>query len=170
MDYNAQLKLQAWLDGELPEAEAREVAKWLERDREVSALADELRNTGKALAGFETGMRLPESREFFWSKLAREIQRREAPAPTPAPKDSYFALFRRFLVPASALAVAVIAGLVLTRPIAPSGHTVVADIETALADAGAFTYRDYSAGTTLVWLSYPADNEVAEGDEMGTVE
>jgi hypothetical protein len=30
-------------------------------------------------------------------------------------------------------------------------------VEFALADAGAFTYRDYSAGTTLVWFSYPAD-------------
>jgi len=45
----------------------------------------------------------------------------------------------------------------------------LAEIETALADAGAFTYRDYSAGTTLVWLSYPADTEVAENDNMGAV-
>jgi anti-sigma factor RsiW len=170
MDYNAQLKLQAWLDGELPEAEAREAANWLERDRDAAALAEELRNTRRSLAGFEADIRLPESREFFWSKVAREIERLEAPAPTPAPRDSYFALFRRFLVPASAVAVAVIAGLLLTRPTSPSGRTVAADIETALADAGAFTYRDYSAGTTLVWVSYPADNEVAEGDETGTVQ
>ena len=64
---------------------------------------------------------------------------------------------------------AVIAGVLLTRPPAV-GRTSGAEIETALADSGAFTYRDYSAGTTLVWLSYPADNEVAENDEMGTVE
>ena len=28
MDFDAQLKLQAYLDGELPEAEAREIANW----------------------------------------------------------------------------------------------------------------------------------------------
>jgi hypothetical protein len=63
----------------------------------------------------------------------------------------------------------VIAGVMLTRP-GPSGLTPAAEIETALADSGAFTYRDYSAGATLVWLSYPADTEVADNDEMGTVE
>jgi len=46
----------------------------------------------------------------------------------------------------------------------------VAEAETALADSGAFTYHDDSAGVTLVWLSYPAEKEVAENDEMDTVE
>ena len=61
-------------------------------------------------------------------------------------------------------------GVVLNRPTGLNGRSAVAEIETALADSGTFTYRDYSAGTTLVWLSYPADTEVAENDEMGTVE
>ena len=42
--------------------------------------------------------------------------------------------------------------------------------ETALADPGAFTYRDYASGTTLVWLSYPAENELADDQEAYTVE
>lgn len=169
MDLDAQLRLQAFLDGELPEAEASEVTNRLARDREAAALLEELRHTRDALAGSEGEVRLPESREFFWSKVEREIQRLEAPAPKAAPAP-LFALLRRFLVPASAIALLVIAGVVLTRPTGPSGLTPAAEIETALADSGAFTYRDYSAGTTLVWLSYPAENEVAEDDEMGTVE
>jgi len=170
MDYDAQLKLQAFLDGELPEAEASEVTNWLARDLEVAALLEELRNTRDALAGFEAGVRLPESREFFWSKVEREIRRLETPAPKAVRVVPLLALLRRFLVPASAIALLIIAGVVLTQPTGPSGLTPDAEIETALADSGAFTYRDYSAGTTLVWLSYPADNEVAENDEMGTVE
>jgi anti-sigma factor RsiW len=169
MDYKAQLKLQALLDGELPEAEAREATNWLARDREAAALLEELRNTRAALAGFEAEVRLPESREFFWSKIEREIQRLETPAPKPA-RLPLWALFRRLLVPASAVAVVFIAGVVLTRPTGPAVRTAGAAIETALADSGAFTYRDYSAGTTLVWLSYPADNEVAENHETGTIE
>jgi hypothetical protein len=39
----------------------------------------------------------------------------------------------------------------------PAGQSAATEVEFALADAGAFTYRDYSAGTTLVWFSYPAD-------------
>jgi anti-sigma factor RsiW len=169
MDYNAQLKLQAFLDGELPAAEASQVTNWVAGDREAAALLEELRNTREALAGFEAGMQLPESREFFWSKVRREIQRLERPAleSTPAP---VFAVLRRFLVPAFALALVVVVGGVLVRQAGPIGGMASPEIETALADAGAFTYRDYAAGTTLVWLSYPADSEVADDDEMGTLE
>jgi anti-sigma factor RsiW len=169
MEYEAQLKLQAFLDGELPEGEASKVTDWVARDREAAALLEELRNTRGALAGFEAGIQLPESREFFWSKVQREIQRLETPAPKPAPTP-LLALLRRLMVPVSALAVVLVAGVVLFRPAGPFGPVHTAGIETALADAGAFTYRDYSAGTTLVWLSYPADNEVADDGEMGTIE
>jgi hypothetical protein len=64
--------------------------------------------------------------------------------------------------------VVLIAGLMLIPPAGSTGRTVAAEIETALADSGVFTYRDYSAGATLVWLSYPAEDEAAEIDEMGT--
>ena len=170
MDWNAQLKLQAWLDGELPEAEACEAAKWLEHDREAAALAGELRNTRQALTGFEADVRLPESREFFWSKIEREIRRLETPAPAAARKESYWALFRRFLVPASALTAVLLGAVVLLRPAPPAALTLSPAFETASADAGIFTYRDDSAGTSLIWLSYPADNEVANDSDMGIVE
>ena len=168
MDYNKQLKLQAFLDGELPEREARAVASEAAHDRESAALLEELRNTRGALAGFEAEVRLPESREFFWSKIKRQVERLETPASEPAPLP-FFALVRRFLVPASAFALVFIAGVVLTRPTALINRGAPADSETALAEAHAFTYRDFSAGTTLVWVSYPADDEIAPADRMGTV-
>jgi anti-sigma factor RsiW len=157
------------LDGELPEAEAREVAQWPARNPEAAALLGELRNTREALAGSEAPRLLPESREFFWSKVQREIERLEAPAAKPVPTP-LSAFLRRLLVPASALALLFVAAVVLTQPIMPGARTPVGSIETALADSGAFTYRDYSAGTTLVWLSYPADTEAADNDEVGTIE
>ena len=168
MDYDAQLRLQAFLDGELPEGEASKVAMAAARDGESAALLVELRNTRSALAGFEAELRLPESREFFWSKVARDIERLETPAPEPAPLP-FFALWRRFLIPASALALVVIAGFVVTRTTSPADRTAASNSETALADASAFTYRDYSVGTTLVWVSYPADNDAAQDDEVGTL-
>jgi anti-sigma factor RsiW len=50
MDYDAQLKLQACLDGELSEADAKEVAKWLAQDQDAVLLHSELKNTRQALA------------------------------------------------------------------------------------------------------------------------
>src|SRR5437667_753153 len=99
MNYDAQLKLQAYLDGELPEAEARAVANWLAQDREAVALFGELRNTRQALVGVEVGVTLPESREFFWSKIEREIRRQEQTQPL-SPPVRFVTAWRRFLVPA----------------------------------------------------------------------
>src|SRR2546425_6017069 len=99
MDYNSQLKLQAYLDGELPEAEARAVANWLAQDREAVALLGELRNTRQALVGLEVGVTLPESREFFWSKIERDIRPQEQPEPA-AGRAPLWSAWRRFLVPA----------------------------------------------------------------------
>jgi len=65
IELEAQIKLMAYLDGELPEREAVEVREWLARDEEARALLAELQNTGAALAGHEAGLKLPETREFF---------------------------------------------------------------------------------------------------------
>ena len=45
MTNEQQLKLQAFLDGELPEREAREILAWTQRDSAAAALLAELKNT-----------------------------------------------------------------------------------------------------------------------------
>jgi len=161
MNYEDQLKLQAYLDGELPEAEAREVANWLAKDREAVALHAELRNTRQAMVGLEIGTELPESREFFWSKIEREIEGVERPAPV-RPAPSMFAAWRRVLRPAAAFAALVIAAVVVNNEFNIVGRPGVAKLEASRSDPGTFTYHDFSAGATLVWLSYPAEEEVAQ--------
>jgi len=113
MDHEKQLKLQAFLDEELSEAEASEVASWLAKDQEATLLLGELRNTRQALARFEAGVRLPESREFYWSKIKREIER-SAPAETPAQPVSLFTRLRRLLMPLGAIATLALVGLIAT--------------------------------------------------------
>lgn len=169
MDWKTQLKLQAFLDGELPETQARKVSNSLAQDREAAALLAELRQTREALAGFEKGIQLPETREFFWSKIQREIQRAEARTPAPV-GIPFFARLRRLLMPATAVALLAIVGMVATRQTGSTLRSGGAEAETSLEDTGAFTYRDYSAGTTLVWLSYPAEHELADEDEGGTLD
>jgi anti-sigma factor RsiW len=166
MDYEAQLKLQAYLDGELPEAEAREIAEELAREPGAAALLEELRQTRQALAGFEQGIRLPETREFYWSKIRRAIERQQQAAPAAQGAPAWLRRLRRFVMPATAVAfLALIGILTLNQPSSASAGT-----ETALRDAGAFTYHDYASGTTLVWFAYPADNEVAGNKGPGTLQ
>ena len=164
MEYDRQLKLQAYLDGELPEAEAKDIANWLAQDSEAVALLSELRQTRETLSGFENGIKLPESREFYWSKIRREIDRLRAPAAAEVHIPLLLRL-RRAVLPATAFGILLLAGFFFFRP-APE----VADTETAMADTGAMTYRDYDSGATLVWLSYPSDNEVAKNDSPATLQ
>ena len=169
IDTEAQLRLQAYLDGELPEAEARSVANWLAQDREAVALLSELQQTRKALAGFETGIRLPESREFYWAKIEREILREPASAPL-RERRSQFAVWRRLIPLAGAVLLLVLAGLTANWQLGLFDQRGLPEFKAALADPGAFTYRDQSAGATLVWLSYPAENEFADDEETVIIE
>ena len=155
MKDESQLKLQAYLDGELPSAERNEVEALLAQDADAKALFAELGNTTKALAGFEAGIKLPESREFYWSKIQREIGRQ--PAQTQRPAPSFAERLRRLLVPASVCAAAVIAVAIVLPQLRHQGVTL-----TDSDDAGVFTYHNYEAGATLVWLDYPAENNFAD--------
>ena len=57
MKLEQQLKLQSYLDGEMPERERRDVAGWLERDGEARAWFAELQTTREVLAGNANWMR-----------------------------------------------------------------------------------------------------------------
>ncbi len=163
MDFDAQLKLQAFLDGELSEPE--EVANWLAKDKEAVDLHAELRNTRQAMRGAEIGIELPESRGFYWSKIEREIRRLQEVAPPEIPIP-FFARLRRLLVPATAIALLLLGGLLVSNELRPRSS----GMETTLADASALVYHNDGARTTLIWLSYPADNEVADQEETDTID
>jgi anti-sigma factor RsiW len=166
MDFDAQLKLQAYLDGELPEGEARDVAKWLAQDQEGVLLLGELRSTRQALKGAEAIVQLPESREFYWSKISREIERLEPPRPVEQKQPFIFRL-QRFLVPVTgALAVAVFLGITLFG----NSGTALGETELATEDMGAITFRSESEGMTTVWLYDRGDSELSDEPAPDSVE
>jgi anti-sigma factor RsiW len=167
MTEEQQLKLQAFFDKELPEKEAREIASWLARDADATALHAELRNTRHALKGFEPELKVPESREFYWSKIKREMER-SAPAQAPAERASLFTSLRRFLLPLGAVAALTLAGIITLHQFG-GGVVHPVQVNAILADAGAFTYRDESQGMTVVWLSYPAEKKLADSPSPDTL-
>jgi anti-sigma factor RsiW len=162
MNEEFQLKLQAHLDGELPPDEAAQMARRLETDAEARALAAELKNTRAALAGHEAGVKLPESREFFWSKIQRDMARQEAArerAAVPVRKTSWLTWGWRALIPAGALALVC---LVYLRPAAPvAGAEFTPELEVAADNMGAYTFRDQQTGLTTVWLYDKSNPTVA---------
>jgi anti-sigma factor RsiW len=162
MDHHTTLQLQAYLDGELPENEVCRIETWLEEDSQARALLSELEGTRTLLSGYQDEVPHPESREFFWSKIERAIRAQEIEAPAVRPSRlAPLAAWWKYLVPAGSLASLLFASLLVTRGPGGSGGP---EWEAALNDPGALTYRDFASGTTLVWLSFPAENELADED------
>src|SRR5688500_14804248 len=107
MNRDLALKFQAYIDGELPEREARAMAEAIERDPAAQALVGELRATKAALAGNEPELSVPETREFYWNKIQQAVLRLE-PAGCCAPEGGWRAAmgaWRRFLAPLAGVAV-----------------------------------------------------------------
>jgi hypothetical protein len=97
------LKLQSWVDGELPDRESRQMAELVRTDKEAAALAAELKTTKGFLAGNGLEAKLPESREFYWSKIERAIERAGVDTEEREP-GSWLVALRRLLVPATGFA------------------------------------------------------------------
>ena len=163
MNQDIQLKLQAYLDGELPTGEAKAVADLLAEDSKARGLLTELTNTRNAFAAHEAEIKVPATREFYWSGIRRGIDRHEKPAPAPA-EVSIFTSLRRMLVPASGVAAVLLAVMLTGQQFYSPNNAFREEVETNFEDSGAFTYRDYASGTTLVWMDYPAENEFAQMD------
>jgi len=160
MNQELQFKLQAYLDGELPDGEAAEVRELIARDHGAQALFDELTNTNAALEGHETEVKLPESREFYWSKIQREIARLEAPVAVPEPKDSWAGWVLRRWLPVSGLAAASCA-VVLFMLLSGNTQAQLAEMELNSDKMGAYTFRDQKEKMTMIWFYDRTDDPKA---------
>jgi len=74
------------------------------------------------------------------------------------------------LVPAGAVAALVLAGLLVNGQFGLLSGSGSAENRSSLDDPGAFTYHDYTARATLVWFSYPAENEIAADEQDDNVQ
>jgi hypothetical protein len=153
MNEELELKLQAWVDGELSSAEAERMAALVSEQLEAGQLTAELREVKMAMIGADIPRSVPESREFYWSKIERQIQLETRPAPVSKP--GLMTRWRRFLMPLAGLAAAsCVAVFTLTQ-----SKPVTNDEFTSTDEAmDTTTFHDQSSGLTVVWLQ---DNDTA---------
>ncbi len=153
MNHQEQLKLQAWLDGELGPADVRDVARRVARDPEAAALARELKLTRQWLAAGEVPRTVPEPREFYWAQIARRLEPRAPLAPSPAPAGPVLRRWLGWLIPATAAGL-LAAGWLVPR-LAPAQRVAVqpAEIETPTDEIGTITFRSESEQMTVVWIN-----------------
>lgn len=168
---DSELKLQAYLDGELSGAEQAEISRLVQSDKRAQGLAAEMAAVKTLLSEYGAQpIKVPASREFYWSGIERQIRRaQDSHAPQRSQRPSWLAALSRFLVPAGALAGLVIATFITASQTGIFASKGITRLESALAGPGSFTYRDFRNGTTLVWLSYPGEKEFADYDEDSTI-
>jgi hypothetical protein len=162
MKHELELKVQAWLDGEASDRDAARLADWIARDAEAGAVAAELGTVKKTMAGSELTPPVPDSREFYWSKIERQIQR-EASAPRQEP-ISWAERWRRLLMP---LAGATAFIFVLTFAIRQVQQPAFDEISSTDTGMDAVTFHDQSAEMTVVWLQ---DNSQPSGAAQHTAD
>ena len=81
INHETEVKLQACLDGELSPSEATTLEKLIAGDPDARSLFEELRAIRTLLAGNELDLKLPDTREFYWSKIRRQIELEERRTP-----------------------------------------------------------------------------------------
>ena len=157
------LKLQAYVDGQLARPEAEAMSALLTRDERQRALHDELRSIKAWVRDSQIEHPVPETREFYWSRIHRAI----ATSPTECvQRVGPLAWWLRWLVPVSATALLCVYWLVPMQRGAGSeeGLLVGHEIETPLAETTSFAFRSESAAMTVVWVETRALHNLVSGE------
>lgn len=169
MNGDLQLKLQAWVDGELSGDDARRVEALVAGNKEAAALAGELRMTRSFLSGNETTVDVPESREFYWSKIRREIERQESAVTSSGGGASIWNALRRFMVPASGLALVMVLAALSVKYFAPTSFEDAAaqlvEVENLTDEMGSIAYRSQADNMFVVYLYAKDQGPVEEETE-----
>ncbi len=157
INHEKELKVQAHLDQELSSGEAKQVAQWLEADPAAKAVRAELEAVRRLMRVGEVEVKLPESREFYWSKIERAIQSQTTQAARTAnraPRPWWW----RVLAPAMGGLALLAAVLSLVRSSSTgSSLAYLHEIETPLEDTSAISFHSQSAGMTVVWVQSPSN-------------
>lgn len=156
---NTELKLQALLDGELDARDVREMEALLANSNQHAALTQELKWTKAAVAGNETVITLPESREFYWGKISRAIEAEERNAVgVAAPERGWWF---KLLYPATGLA----AMVAVMFAISGGRSTEGMDTETVTEDVNAVSFRSDTEKMSVIYVSDEAVSVSPAGQE-----
>lgn len=143
MDEKKSLELMALLDGTGEPGRREAVEAWLRSDPDAEALRQELAWVRQALQQHEPAIRVPETREFYWS----QIQRRMAQAAAPETRQTPSRRFSDWLTWLAPLAgVAAVTLLVSLHP------WRVGPLNPGLNEASATTYTSEADGVTIHWI------------------
>lgn len=161
MNWDQQLELQAWVDGELSAGDARRVAAFAEANADARLLADELRMARDFISSNEIEVKVPETREFYWSQVQRRIESAESVREA-SPRLSWPFVWSRLVSPLSGLALvaflAVVSFNTFRGPAIDDSARFMVEVENLSDDVGSISYRSQSENMFVVYL-YKKDQD-----------
>ena len=166
MNPENELKLQAYLDGELAVPDAQAVEAQVQANAEVRAMAAELRWTKAMLKGNDLERTVPETRDFYWSKIEQTIQAGQAAVLSRdrihGPRFNWLSRFWPQL--GGAWAVSLLLVLATIRFGWLAGPSWI-EADHASNDLGAMVFRSDAERMTMVWLyDHDGDDNQEESD------
>lgn len=150
MNREKQIRVMAYLDGELTPAESRQVESWLAANPEGQSLAAELRQTRDALRGNETSIEVPESREFYWSKIQQAIEREERQ--TASATQPWWVVLRRYLKPISGFALFMLLAMGSTEFWMTGARYEAVEVENMSEHTQSLSFHNQAERMSVVWI------------------
>lgn len=161
MNEGTQLKLLSYVDGELPANEIAGIESLIAKDAEAADLVAELRWSREALAGGESELKVPESREFYWSKISRQIEFAEKQTECASSLSDKW--WYKMLVPTAGLAaVALVFTFTAQPPVTQDGTGTGAPamVEPVYEDANVYEYYDEQEKMSVIWVTTDNTSEL----------
>lgn len=148
------LKIQAYLDGELSQSEAKKVEFLIASDNEAKQIFEELKCATDLLQNNEPEIKMPISRELFWNRIYNEIQKSEDESISVFDYIrhlKYLLLNTKYLVPVAAAIIALVS-IFLIKDIAQPIEDYLVSIETTSEEVGSYSFRVQSENMFVVWI------------------
>ncbi len=175
MNGELQLKLQAWVDGELTADDSRAVQAMVSSDPEAAAMAAELKTTRSWVAANEPARAVPASREFYWSQIRRSIEQaeRSETVSSAGGVSVFLAALRRFMIPASGLALVMLVAALSVKFFSPTSleeAVQMIEVENLSDDMSSISYRSHADKMFVVYVYAKDQSAPAEEGESESVD
>ena len=151
-----ELKIQALVDGELTEFEAGKLRDRIKNDIRLQILHERLTQMKDLISTHEMPRVLPESSDFYWSKISQKIEVGGSAAQSSAQSLGMKWVFRRL---APLLGIASVALLItLQGPNLPDLGIVLNHNHELLSDEiDVMTFNSADDSMSVVWIDYSMD-------------
>ena len=151
-----ELKIQALVDGELTEFEAGKLRDRIKNDIRLQILHERLMQMKDLISKHEMPRVLPESSDFYWSKISQEIEVGGSAAQSSAQSLGMKWVFRRLAPLLGIASVALI--ITLQEPNLPDLGIVLNHNHELLSDEiDVMTFNSADDSMSVVWIDYSMD-------------